>query len=96
MIKPYEGKSGFAWQVYGRRDGKKVYVGTFESEREAKIAERRFIVTQEQITAGELPPELDLDRTVRRPRSGSRRSRRVARARMAATPTASASTSCPS
>ena len=65
MIKPYEGKSGFAWQVYGRRDGKKVYVGTFESEREAKIAERRFIVTQEQITAGELPPELDLDRTVR-------------------------------
>ena len=65
MIKPYEGKSGFAWQVYGRRDGKKVYVGTFESEREAKVAERRFIVTQEQITAGELPPELDLDRTVR-------------------------------
>ena len=65
MIKPYEGKSGVAWQVYGRRDGKKVYVGTYESEREAKTAERRFIVTQEQIAAGELPPELDLDRTVK-------------------------------
>lgn len=64
MIKKYTGKSGVAWQVYGRRSGAKVYVGTFESEREAKIAERRFIVTQEQIAAGELPAELDLERTV--------------------------------
>ena len=65
MITRYVGKNGTAWQVYGRRDKKKVYVGTYDSEREAKIAERRFIVTQEQIAAGELPAELDLDRTVK-------------------------------
>jgi integrase len=65
MIKRYAGKNGTAWQVYGRRDKKKVYVGTYDSEREAKIAERRFIVTQEQIVAGELPAEMDLDRTVK-------------------------------
>jgi len=64
MIKRYVGKNGTQWQVYGRRDRKKVYVGTYDSEREAKNAERRFAVTQEQIAAGELPAELDLDRTV--------------------------------
>jgi len=53
------------WQVYGRRDGKKIYVGTYASEIEAKVAERRYAVTQEQIAAGELPAELDLDRTVK-------------------------------
>ena len=53
------------WQVYGRRDGKKIYVGTYASEIEAKAAERRYAVTQEQIAAGELPAELDLDRTVK-------------------------------
>ena len=46
MIKPYVGKNGTQWQVYGRRDKKKVYVGTYDSEREAKNAERRFAVTQ--------------------------------------------------
>ena len=65
MIKPYVGKNGTQWQVYGRRDKKKVYVGTYDSEREAKNAERRFVVTQEQIAAGELPAELDLARTVK-------------------------------
>jgi integrase len=65
MIKPYVGKNGTQWQVYGRRDKKKVYVGTYDSEKEAKNAERRFVVTQEQIAAGELPAELDLARTVK-------------------------------
>ncbi|MBL9015131.1 MAG: site-specific integrase, partial [Myxococcales bacterium] len=33
--------------------------------REAEAAERRYLVTQEQIAAGELPPDLDLDRTLK-------------------------------
>lgn len=65
VIKKYVGKTGTQWQVYGRRDKKKVYVGTYDSEREAKNAERRFAVTQEQIAAGELPAELDLERTLK-------------------------------
>lgn len=97
MIKQYKGKSGTQWQVYGRRDKKKVYVGTYDSEREAKNAERRFVVTQEQIDAGELPAELDLERTLKQATGeGSRRSRRTARAHTATTPSASGSTSFPS
>jgi integrase len=53
------------WQAYGRRGGKKVYIGTFDSEREARSAERRHIVTQEQIAAGELPPDVDFKRTLK-------------------------------
>lgn len=52
------------WQVYGRRGGKNSYVGTFDSKREAESAERRHLVTQEQIAAGELPAEIDDRRTV--------------------------------
>lgn len=51
-------------QVYARRSGKQVYVGTFDSRKEALSAERRFVVMQEQIAAGELPPEVDLRRTL--------------------------------
>lgn len=58
-------KNGERHEVYSRRNGKKVYVGTYDSEREAIAAERRFIVTQEQIAAGELPPEVDLRRTLK-------------------------------
>ena len=64
MIKPVTRDGGVRHQVYGRRAGRKVYVGTFESKREAEAAERRFAVTQEQIAAGELPAELDLKRTL--------------------------------
>lgn len=65
MIKSIKRRKATMWQVYGRRDGKKIYVGTYASEREAEAAERRYVVTQEQIAAGELPAELDLDRTVK-------------------------------
>ena len=65
MIKSIKRRKATMWQVYGRRDGKKTYVGTFASEIEARAAERRYAVTQEQIAAGELPAELDLDRTVK-------------------------------
>ena len=62
MIK--RSKNGERFEVYGRRNGKKVYVGTYDSRREAEAVERRYLVTQEQIAAGELPPEIDLKRTL--------------------------------
>jgi integrase len=65
MIRKIERDDGTRFQVYGRRNGKKVYVGTFDSKREAESAERRHVVTQEQIEAGELPPEVDLRRTLK-------------------------------
>lgn len=64
MIRRIERADGTRWQVYGRRNGKQVYVGTYDSKREAESAERRHVVTQEQIAAGELPPEVDLKRTL--------------------------------
>lgn len=64
MIKRIERDGGSRFQVYGRRNGKKVYVGTYDSKKEAQSAERRQVVTQEQIAAGELPPEVDLRRTL--------------------------------
>lgn len=62
MIREVNGR----WQVYGRRNGRKVYVGTFDSKRAAESAERRHVVTQEQIAAGELPAETDTKRTLER------------------------------
>lgn len=58
-------RNGERFEVYGRANGKKVYVGTYDSKREAESAERRHVVTQEQIEAGELPPEVDLRRTLK-------------------------------
>jgi integrase len=65
MIQRIERKSGTRFVVYGRAKGKQVTVGTFHSERDAKSAERRHVVTQEQIEAGELPPEVDTTRTLK-------------------------------
>lgn len=65
MIKTVERDGGKRFQVYGQRAKKKVYVGTYDSRREAEAAERRHVVTQEQIAAGELPPEVDDNRTLR-------------------------------
>lgn len=56
-------RNGERFEVYGRRNGKQVYVGTYDSKREAESAERRHVVTQEQIEAGELPPQVDIKRT---------------------------------
>lgn len=64
MIRRVERDGGERFQVYGQRSGKKTYVGTFDSQREAAAAERRHLVTQEQIAAGELPPEVDDRRTL--------------------------------
>lgn len=52
-------------QVYGRRKGKKVYVGTYDSKRAAEEAEEDHRVTQRKIDSGELPPELDTRETIR-------------------------------
>lgn len=43
---------------------RKVYVGTFESRKDARAAERRHDVTQEMIAAGEMAPETDTRRTL--------------------------------
>lgn len=43
---------------------RKVYVGTFDSHKEAVSAERKHEVTQEMIGAGELAPEIDTKRTL--------------------------------
>ena len=64
MIRPIERADGTRFQVYAQRAGKKVYVGTFDSKREAVSAERRHVVTQEQIASGELAPEHDTKRTL--------------------------------
>ncbi|MFN0248112.1 MAG: tyrosine-type recombinase/integrase [Kofleriaceae bacterium] len=65
MIRRVERENGVRFQVYGRAGGKKVYVGTFTNERDANKAERRHVVTQEQIADGELPPDVDLRRTLK-------------------------------
>ncbi|MDX2092499.1 MAG: tyrosine-type recombinase/integrase [Kofleriaceae bacterium] len=57
------------FQVYEStvRDGKRVkeYVGTYDSKREAETAAEDHRVTQRKIARGELPPEVDLKRTLR-------------------------------
>lgn len=63
MIKRIQRADGVRFQAYGRRDGKKVYVGTYDSERAAKAALEDHRVTQRKIEAGELPPEVDTKRT---------------------------------
>jgi integrase len=45
--------------------GKRVYVGAFGSKRAAAEAEQEHAVTQRKIGSGELPAEVDLDRTLR-------------------------------
>lgn len=64
MIRRIERSDGTRFQVYGQANKKRVYVGTFDSHREAASAERRHQVTQEQIASGELPPDVDLKRTL--------------------------------
>lgn len=65
MIKRIERQEGTRWQVYGRRRGKKVYVATCVSKKEAEAKERDFQVTQDKIASGELPADVDPKRTIR-------------------------------
>ncbi len=63
MIKPINRADGPRFQVYAQAGGKKVYVGTYESKREAQDAEEEHRVTQRKIERGELPPRTDTRRT---------------------------------
>lgn len=62
-IKPIKRADGTRYQVYGRRGGKKVYVATYDSRREAVAADEDFRTTQRKIERGELPPNVDTKRT---------------------------------
>lgn len=64
MIKRIERADGARYQVYSQRNGRKVYVGTYASRREAAEQEEEHRVTQRKIERGELPPEVDLGRTL--------------------------------
>ena len=63
MIRSIERGEVTRFQVYAQRNGKKHYVGTFDSARAAKDAERKYKVTQQMIVDGEMPPEVDMSRT---------------------------------
>lgn len=52
-------------QVYVKESGRKVYVGTYDSPKLAQQAEEDRRVTRRRIERGELPPEVDLKRTLK-------------------------------
>lgn len=63
MIKRIERADGVRYQVYGRRDGRKVYLATYDSKRAALEADEDHRTTQRKIERGELPPAVDAKRT---------------------------------
>ncbi len=63
MIRRIERKSGPRFEVFGQSDGRKVYVGVYDSKREAEEAEEDARVTQRKIERGELAPKVDIKRT---------------------------------
>lgn len=54
---------GVVYQVYGRRNGQKVYLSTHPSKQAAIEADEDHRVTQRKVAAGELAPEHDSKRT---------------------------------
>ena len=63
MIKTIDRADGVRYQVYGKRDGRKVYVGSYDSKRAARDADDEFKVEQRKIATGRLPPQVDQRRT---------------------------------
>lgn len=63
MIKQVERADGRRWQVYGKRGGKKVYLGTYDSRKQALAVDEDHRAKQRRIAAGELPPDHDERRT---------------------------------
>jgi integrase len=63
VIRTINRADGRRFQVYGKRGGKKVYLGTFTSRREAVAADEDHRTKQRRIAAGELPAEHDDRRT---------------------------------
>jgi len=64
VIRKIQRADGVRFQVYGRKNGKQVYVTTCDSKKEAAAAERRFAVEQEMVASGELAPEHDAKLTL--------------------------------
>jgi len=65
MIRRIERADGDGFQVYVHgANGKKVYVGTFDSKREATNAEQDAEVQQRKIARGEMAPETNTRRTL--------------------------------
>jgi integrase len=64
MIRPIQRADGAKYQVYGRADGKQVYLGTVDSKREATALEEDHRVKQRMRATGELAPEHDTERTL--------------------------------
>lgn len=63
MIKTVHRADGTKHQVYGRRAGKKVYLGTYDSKREATAVDEEHRTRQRLIAAGKLPADSDQRRT---------------------------------
>ncbi len=63
-IKKVSRAGGDVFQAYGRRDGKKVYIGSRPTEQEARELLEEHRVTVRQIARGELPPQVDRKRTL--------------------------------
>lgn len=63
MIRRVERKSGPRFEVYGQRDGCKVFVSSHGTEQEAEEADEDFRALQRAKARGEVAPEADLSRT---------------------------------
>lgn len=79
--------SGEVWKVFGRRGGKKVYIGTRATEQEALDLLDEHRVLKRQIDRGEMPPHVDHRRTLGEAidlwlRQYKRRSKAIYRARL--------------
>ena len=69
MIKVHVAADGTkSFQVYGRarirEKSVRIYVGSFASRKQAEAADEQHRVTQRGIKSGDLPPALDLKRTM--------------------------------
>jgi len=63
-IKRVARAEGAVWQVYGQREGKKIYVGSRPTEQEARDLLEEHRVLQRQIERGEMPRHVDHRRTL--------------------------------
>ncbi|HVZ33206.1 MAG TPA: tyrosine-type recombinase/integrase [Polyangiaceae bacterium] len=64
MIRQINRAAGVRFQVYNQHNGKKVYVGSYDSKRAAQEAEEDDRTTQRKIARGELPPATDTKLTL--------------------------------
>lgn len=63
MYRRVDGKTGPHFEVYGYRDKKKTFVGSYGTEREAKHADEDYRAQTRAIERGELAPDVSLTRT---------------------------------